>query len=92
MYADTCPDRLASKVRHRVTGEGPFWYSAGMHSIDTPDVAALPTVWTFFYGSYMNLDVLKEVDLVPGRVEVARLNGFDILIRPLANLVRSDQP
>ena len=50
-----------------------------------------PKVWTFFYGSYINLDVLKEVDLVPGKVTVARLNGFDILIGPLANLIRSDQ-
>lgn len=39
----------------------------------------------------MNLDVLKEVDLVPEQFEVAKLNGFDIEIRPLANLVRSDQ-
>lgn len=50
-----------------------------------------PKVTTFFYGSYMNRDVLKEVDLAPDHVEVARLPGFDIRIRPLANLVRSDQ-
>jgi hypothetical protein len=62
-----------------------------MRSTDTADMTALPRVWTFFYGSYMNLDVLQEVELVPGQVEVARLSGFDILIRPLANLVRSDQ-
>ncbi len=49
-----------------------------------------PKVWTFFYGSYINLDVLNEVDLVLEQYEVARLNGFDIQIRPLANLVRSD--
>ncbi len=50
-----------------------------------------PTIVTFFYGSYINLDVLREVDLVPERVEVARLPGFDLLIRPLANLVPSDE-
>ncbi|NNL43339.1 MAG: gamma-glutamylcyclotransferase, partial [Desulfobacterales bacterium] len=50
-----------------------------------------PKVWTFFYGSYINLNVLHQVDLVPEHYEVARLNGFDIQIRPLANLVRSDQ-
>ena len=50
-----------------------------------------PRVLTFFYGSYINLAVLREVDLVPERVEVARLPGFDIEIRPLANLVPSDQ-
>ncbi len=48
-------------------------------------------VWTFFYGSYINLDVLKEVDYFPRKYEVACLPGFDITIRPLANLVRSDQ-
>ncbi len=40
----------------------------------------------FFYGSYMSLDVLREVDLVPPRVEVARLPGFRLTIGPLANL------
>ena len=41
-------------------------------------------VAVFFYGSYMNLDVLKGVDLRPERVEVARLPGFDIRIEPLS--------
>lgn len=50
-----------------------------------------PKVVTFFYGSYINPAVLREVDLVPDRVDVARLPGFDIQIRPLANLVPSDQ-
>ncbi len=50
-----------------------------------------PKVVTFFYGSYINPAVLREVDLVPDRIEVARLPGFDIEIRPLANLVPSDQ-
>jgi hypothetical protein len=50
-----------------------------------------PKVWVFFYGSFINLDVLRGVGLVPDRVEVAQLAGFDIVLRPLANLVRSDQ-
>lgn len=50
-----------------------------------------PPVVTFFYGSYINPAVLREVDLVPERIEVARLPGFDIEIRPLANLVVSDE-
>ena len=50
-----------------------------------------PKVVTFFYGSYINPAVLRKVDLVPDRVEVARLSGFDIEIRPIANLVPSDQ-
>ncbi len=50
-----------------------------------------PKVVTFFYGSYMNPAVLRENGVVPDRVEVARLPGFDIEIHPLANLVPSDR-
>jgi len=50
-----------------------------------------PKIWVFFYGSYINLDVLKEVDLIPGEWEVARAPGFDLRIAPRANLVRSDR-
>jgi len=50
-----------------------------------------PEVWTFFYGSYINLDVLREVDYTPRAYEPAQLPGFNITIRPLANLERSDQ-
>jgi hypothetical protein len=49
-----------------------------------------PKVWVFFYGSYINRAVLKEVEFVPERWEVARLSGFDIRIQPRANLVRSE--
>jgi hypothetical protein len=48
-----------------------------------------PTVAVFFYGSYMNPTVLREADYAPGRMDVARLPGFDIRIAPRANLVRS---
>jgi cation transport regulator ChaC len=47
-------------------------------------------VWTFFYGSFINLDALAEVDVRPTDVEVARLSGFDIHIGPLANLSASE--
>jgi hypothetical protein len=50
-----------------------------------------PKTRVFFYGSFINRQVLAEVDLVPDCVEVARLWGFDIRIKPLANLVRSDR-
>jgi hypothetical protein len=50
-----------------------------------------PRVRTFFYGSYMNPDVLREINLALEDVEVACLPGFDITIRPLANLVRADR-
>ena len=48
------------------------------------------SVRVFFYGSYINPDVLAEAKLFPPRLEVARLAGFQIVIRPLANLDRSD--
>lgn len=47
-------------------------------------------VWVFFYGSFINLDVLKAVEVYPENVEVGRSTGYDIVIQPLANLIRSD--
>ena len=52
---------------------------------------AEPKVWVFFYGSYINLGILREIELIPEQWEVARLDGFDIRIQPRANLVHSDQ-
>jgi hypothetical protein len=48
-------------------------------------------VWTFFYGSYINLSVLKEIGLIPQQYEPAKLNGFEIYIQPRANLIPSNQ-
>jgi hypothetical protein len=50
-----------------------------------------PLIWTFFYGSFINFDVLKQSGFVHEEFEVARLNGYDIRIDPLANLIRSNQ-
>lgn len=47
-------------------------------------------VAVFFYGSYMNRGVLREVGLELEELEVARLSGWDIAIHPRANLVRAD--
>jgi hypothetical protein len=47
-------------------------------------------VWVFFYGSYMNMEVLDEVGYRPETVEVARLAGWDIRVAPRANLVPSE--
>jgi hypothetical protein len=52
---------------------------------------AEPKVRVFFYGSFMSRQVLARGGLVPERVEVARLWGFDIQIETLATLVRSDR-
>jgi hypothetical protein len=49
------------------------------------------TIRVFFYGSFINREVLAKTGLVLRNVEVARLSGFDILIETLATLVRSDQ-
>jgi hypothetical protein len=49
-----------------------------------------PHVWAFFYGSYINFEVLKEVELVPPKWEVARIIGYEIIIAPRANLVKAD--
>jgi hypothetical protein len=48
-------------------------------------------IWTFFYGSFINLEVLRILGVVPEKYEAARLNGFDIRIQPFASLLRSDQ-
>jgi len=53
--------------------------------------ATAPKVAVFFYGSFINLEVLAKSDLRPDEVEVARLPGFDLRIQPLANIVRSDR-
>jgi hypothetical protein len=50
-----------------------------------------PKVRVFFYGSYMNRAVLREVGFVPDSFEVARLDGFDIGIEPRANLVAATE-
>jgi hypothetical protein len=52
---------------------------------------AEPKVWVFFYGSYLNFGVLREVQVVPEQWEIARLHGYDIRIQPRANLVPSEQ-
>lgn len=48
-------------------------------------------IWSFFYGAYMNLKVLKSLNVIPEKYEVAKLNGFDISIKPRANVLPSSQ-
>ena len=66
------------------------WSARGDREIKESEMTELK-VWVLFYGSFINLDVLRGTGLAPDRVEVARLGGFDIVVRPLANLIRSDQ-
>jgi hypothetical protein len=49
-----------------------------------------PKVAVFFYGSYMSPRVLEEANLSPETLAAATLEDFEIVIRPLANLVRSE--
>ena len=48
-------------------------------------------VWVYFYGSNIDLNVLKKFGFEPNEIHVAKLNGYDIQISPLANLIRSDR-
>jgi hypothetical protein len=50
-----------------------------------------PTVWVFFYGTFVNPEVCARANAELRDAELARLAGFDIQVGPLANLVRSDQ-
>jgi hypothetical protein len=45
----------------------------------------------FFYGSFIRRDVMALGGFHPDRVEVAKLNGYDIAFDPHANIFRSDQ-
>ena len=48
-------------------------------------------VWVFFYGSFINRDVLKGAGFEPEEYEIARLNGYDIQIQPVVNIFKSDK-
>jgi hypothetical protein len=51
----------------------------------------LPRVWVFFYGTFMRPGVLAEHEVTPTEVVPARLGGFDLDVRPRANLTRADR-
>jgi hypothetical protein len=44
-------------------------------------------VLTFFYGSFMNLEVLAKADVRPSEPRMARLDGWELRIAPRATLV-----
>ena len=48
-------------------------------------------VWVFFYGTFMSAGVLIEHGITPGHIIPARLNGFELSIRPRVNLMRSER-
>jgi hypothetical protein len=45
--------------------------------------------WVFFYGSYMDVDVLANLQVRPTTVKVAKLNGWEVTFGPLATLIPS---
>jgi hypothetical protein len=57
---------------------------------NTQRTAETKKVRVFFYGSFINRDVLARAGYFPGSMEIARLEGFDITTRPLATLVCSE--
>jgi hypothetical protein len=46
-------------------------------------------VWVFLYDSYINRDLLNEVDISLDFFDIAKVTGFDIIIQPHANLIAS---
>ena len=55
----------------------------------TPSATPARRIPVFFYGSFIRPDVMARGGLHPDRVEVARLDGFDIRIDPHASISRS---
>lgn len=52
---------------------------------------AQPHVWVFFYGTFMNREVLIDHGVTPTSMVPAKLNGFELYIRPRVNLTPSDR-
>lgn len=44
----------------------------------------------FFYGSFINLDVLRQADVEPENSRVGRLLGWELRVAPLATLEPND--
>jgi hypothetical protein len=48
-------------------------------------------VWVFFYGLYMDFEVLGRHGVSPGRWEVASLSGYDFLVSSWGHLAPSER-
>ena len=48
-------------------------------------------VWVFFYGAFMSPGVLSEHGVTPGRIVPAKLNGYELSIRPRGNVTRTER-
>jgi len=67
------------------------WLYGILRDLEHNAMSSNPTVWVFFYGTFVNPEVCARANAELRDVELTRLAGFDIRIGPLANLVRSDQ-
>jgi hypothetical protein len=45
----------------------------------------------FFYGTFMNPTVLADLGVMVDKMEPAKVEGFELYIRPRANLTRAEQ-
>ncbi|GAB5534884.1 MAG: hypothetical protein Rubg2KO_11330 [Rubricoccaceae bacterium] len=64
------------------------------HEPDSPSPPAPmsnPTVWVFFYGTFMSARVLREHGLPCESTTPARLSGYALSVRPRVNLVASSE-
>lgn len=62
------------------------------HGGGPPDAgASQPTVWIFFYGTFMHPGVLAEYGVTPAGVVPAKLSGFELHVRPRVNLLRVER-
>jgi hypothetical protein len=50
-----------------------------------------PAIWVFFYGTIMNPAVMKDFGVTATDMSPAKLTGFDLVIRPRPNLIRSER-
>jgi cation transport regulator ChaC len=65
--------------------------TSNLSIVESYDSSDAPLVWVFFYGSFINREVLAKGGFIPRGIQLARLSGFDIVIETLATLRRSDE-
>lgn len=49
------------------------------------------STWVFFYGTFMKPEILSQYKVFPTEIVLAKLNGFELYIRPRVNLRRFDR-
>jgi AraC-like DNA-binding protein len=89
-----CDQSHMHHIFRRVAGTTPGQYKRAISSKtwteSHADTGRVPTrVSVFFYGSFIDLNVLAKTGYHPDHISVARLDGFDIVVRPLATLIPS---